>query len=361
MAATTTTLAVTVAHAVAYLTRPLLLRSSNETILKLQLALEASLTALYAASWNPAEPLRGSGRRCMTLSPAASPPRAIYAACRAADVEWADWIAALGGIEFDLFVDPGCVSVRSGRWGAAPFGKLVTVWSQELEAFSRQQQLQQRAQVAQPKVARTPISPAFVETLQQKDEDDEEELFAILADELAAPSYKTPKCSQFFSTAMRAPARSIVSSTTRSSSPSSASSSDDDFDYAFFDDDSDAASSVTTVSSAATETSKLSRRERARLARVIVDKSKKEVTNYDNGKTTVLTGGVLLGAPAAPKAAPVKLVAQSKVFVPRFTAQSKIFVPRLSAVPRLSTAPKASPCTRQPYGPTPGLTWRIRA
>ena len=38
-----------------------------------------------------------------------------------------------------------------------------------------------------------------------------------------------------------------------------------------------------------------SRRERARQARVFVDTTKTEVTPYDNGKTTVLTGGVMLG------------------------------------------------------------------
>jgi hypothetical protein len=52
---------------------------------------------------------------------------------------------------------------------------------------------------------------------------------------------------------------------------------------------------------------KLSRRERARQARVFVDTSKNEVTPYDGGKTTVLTGGVMLGGgpkPKAKKAAP---------------------------------------------------------
>ena len=61
---------------------------------------------------------------------------------------------------------------------------------------------------------------------------------------------------------------------------------------------------------------KLSRRERARQARVFVDSSKNQVTNYDGGKTTVLTGGVMLGggkvkpapvlaaAPAPKKASP---------------------------------------------------------
>jgi protein Tob/BTG len=43
---------------------------------------------------------------------------------------------------------------------------------------------------------------------------------------------------------------------------------------------------------------KRSRRERARQARIFVDSSKNQVTPYEGGKTTVLTGGVMLGAPA---------------------------------------------------------------
>ncbi len=43
-----------------------------------------------------------------------------------------------------------------------------------------------------------------------------------------------------------------------------------------------------------------------------VDVSRTEVTNYDGGKTTVLTGGVMLGqrAPVRPAAAPLAQKAQ---------------------------------------------------
>jgi hypothetical protein len=56
---------------------------------------------------------------------------------------------------------------------------------------------------------------------------------------------------------------------------------------------------------------KRSRRERARQARIYVDSSKNQVTPYEGGKTTVLTGGVMLGAaptlkvPARPVQVPV--------------------------------------------------------
>jgi protein Tob/BTG len=47
----------------------------------------------------------------------------------------------------------------------------------------------------------------------------------------------------------------------------------------------------------------ISRRERARHSRVYIDHSKTEVTPYDGGKTTVLTGGVMLGGSVARKVA----------------------------------------------------------
>ncbi|KIK71321.1 hypothetical protein GYMLUDRAFT_33464, partial [Collybiopsis luxurians FD-317 M1] len=126
-----TSLSVTLAHAISYLTRPLIVQYSATTIIKLQLVLEANLTALYAPTWVSKEPLRGSGRRCLTLSPECLPPRVIYAACLSAGVQWFDWIALLGGKEFDFFVDPGCVSVRHGRKGS-PDCKLITVWADEV-------------------------------------------------------------------------------------------------------------------------------------------------------------------------------------------------------------------------------------
>lgn len=120
-------LSVTIAQAIAYLTRPLIVRYSATAVIKLQLALEANLTSHFAPSWVPSEPLRGSGRRCLTLSPNALPPRPIYNACNGAQVEWSEWIALLGGIEFDLFIDPGCISVRFGNWDSGKVSKFFTV------------------------------------------------------------------------------------------------------------------------------------------------------------------------------------------------------------------------------------------
>ncbi|TFY66054.1 hypothetical protein EVG20_g5037 [Dentipellis fragilis] len=288
-----TALSVTVAHAITYITRPLASRYPAPTILKLQMALEANLSAHCSSTWVPNEPLRGSGRRCLTLSPNAVPPRPIYASMRVANVQWSEWITALGGIEFDLFVDPGCVSVRFGNWGSGQVGKLITVWSEELAASQKQKK-------------------TFAQELLQADEDSEEELFAAIADEIHNPTWTTPITSRFPNVPSRAqkylsPA-SAASAHSRSSSWSSNSSSG----FSFASDDSDS-SSATSVSSSTTEKSKISRRERARQARVYIDTTKTEVTNYDGGKTTVLTGGVMLGGHSG---APIPVAAPAKASKP---------------------------------------------
>ncbi|KAI9445478.1 hypothetical protein H4582DRAFT_1806756 [Lactarius indigo] len=256
---------VTVSHAIAYLTRPLVAFMPTSTVTKLQLALEANLTAHYAHSWVPSEPLRGSGRRCLSLSPTSLPPRPIHASCAAAKVQWSEWMTALGNVEFDLFVDPGLVSVRFIQRGAA--SKLITVWSDEgtEEPRSRSEGTRTSASPAQHRVrsltTAKPVLPTLAQQLMIEDEEDEEELFAALAHELREPTWTTPVLNQFPSTI---PQKFKTSGST------------------------------------------LSRRERARKARVFIDTSKKEVTNYDGGKTTVLTGGVMLGGrqvPAKPASA----------------------------------------------------------
>jgi hypothetical protein len=306
MASSTTSLSsisVTVSHAIAYITRPLVAFIPAPTILKLQLALEANLTAHYAQSWVPSDPLRGSGRRCLSFSPHSSPPRPIYASCMAAKVQWSEWMTALGNIEFDLIVGPGLVSVRFIQPGST--SKLITVWSNDDMEQRRGKFASTLAKPSQPQLRAPPmpktVLPTFAQQLQVEDEEDEEELFAAIAEELRQPTWTTPVIKQFPSTIPQksrylSPA-SAGSHHSRSSSLSSDSSS-----WLCFDSDDSDASSVTTISSAGAEGSKLSRRERAQKAPVFIDTSKKEVTNYDGGKTTVLTGGVMLGArPAATK------------------------------------------------------------
>jgi hypothetical protein len=303
MATSSTSLSITVAQAVAYLTRPLIVSYSATTIIKLQLVLEANLTALYAPSWVPKEPLRGSGRRCLTLSPNGLPPRAIYAACLAAGVQWFDWISVLGGREFDFFVDPGCISMRFGEKGSG--AQLVTVWSNGVATTLPKPSDEERIQEHLRAQLDSRAKKTLAQQLLEDDEEDDDQLFALIADEVAAPAWMTPILDQF-------PVPRSVSplSVSRSSSRSSNSSSGFSFSSAESLDSFGSYTSASTLSSPATKAEnalpKQSRRERARQARVFIDTSKTDVTPYDGGKTTVLTGGVMLGAKAVPAAAPRK-------------------------------------------------------
>ena len=281
-------IAVTLAHAIAYLTRPLVVQYSATTIIKLQLALEANLTAQYSSNWCPEDPLRGSGRRCLTLSPASLPPRPIHKACESANIDWSQWIKLLGGIEFDLFIDPGSVSVRFGNWAAGnKVGKCLTVWS---EASSTTKSTTR----TKPTMASLSLpSKTIAQQLLEDDSQEENELFAILADHVREPTWITPIKTDFppvqsplsagsLSSIDRSSNDSPVSTHSRSSSRSSSLFSYPD--------------SVDSFSTSESSESKMSRRERARVAKVYVDNSRTQVTNYDGGKTTVLTGGVMLGA-----------------------------------------------------------------
>jgi BTG family len=294
---------VTLARAISYLTRPLIVSYPEPIITKLQLVLDANLSSFFAATWTPNDPLHGSGRRCLTLSPKCLPPRVIYSACLASGVQWFDWIALLGGREFDLFIDPGCVSTRFGKKGN-PSSPLIIVWSDErpvpppldlnLEGDSVKAQIGARAHILPVVRGKT-----FAQQLLEADKREDEELFAMLADEISAPSWMTPVCDRFPVSARTSSPLSAISSHSRSSSRSSNSSSC----FSFGSSSSDSYGSSTTVSTFSSSSpverpqSKQSRREKARFTRVYVDTTKTEVTPYDGGKTTVLTGGVMLGGP----------------------------------------------------------------
>lgn len=319
MAASTSfgSLSVTLAQAITYLTRSLITCYSATTIIKLQLALEANLSAQFESSWVPSEPLRGSGRRCLTLSPLCTPPRPIYNACKSAGVEWSKWIALLGGVEFDLFIDPGCISVRFGQWDSSKTSKFFTIWSEELIEEKKRQvsEMQIQAQLkAQAQARAAAAGKTLAQQMISEDYDEDDELFAMIADEVREPTWVTPIASQFPHippprSASSSPV-SVMSSHSRSSSDSSSSA----FSFSSYGSN-DSYGSATTVSLCSTSPEekpagfKLSRRERARQARVFIDASKNEVTNYDGGKTTVLTGGVMLGG--APKARLVTVAASA--------------------------------------------------
>ena len=314
-------LSLALAQAITYLTRSLIARYPATTIIKLQLALENNLKAQFESSWVPSDPLRGSGRRCLTLSPSGVPPRSIYNACKSAGVEWSVWATLLGSVEFDLFIDPGCVSVRFGNWDTGKTGKFFSIWSEDTvdtkEKARKQSEAQLQAQLKAQAAARVIAVPSktFAQQLILQDADEDDELFSMLADEIREPTWITPIASQFPS--VPAPPRSensspvsVISSHSRSSSCSSSSG------FSFSSCGSiDSYGSATTISLASSSPSdekptiRLSRRERARQAKVFIDTTKTDVTNYDGGKTTVLTGGVMLGG--APKVAKLAAVAAS--------------------------------------------------
>lgn len=252
----------------------------------------------------------------------------------------------------DLFVDPGCVSVRFGKGGFGGVSKLYIIWSAMSDMKNTQLSVPQNQTVAQSLV----------------DDDDEDELFNMIADEIRAPTWMTPILNQFptvpRSTAIsppklprsEEPESTISTSTTyssllsastrhsRSSSRSSSSSGSSSFQsdttassvsYSSFkqrpshsrqnstssvansgllpaaslimqapvslEDDDECDGSNTPL---VTPNSKSSRRERVRQAHVHIDATKTDVTPYDGGKTTVLTGGVMLGMKATPAPVP---------------------------------------------------------
>ncbi|KDR84804.1 hypothetical protein GALMADRAFT_291127 [Galerina marginata CBS 339.88] len=284
-----TSVALAVSHAVTFLTAKLAGSYAPSALVKLQTVLEANLIAHYSSSWVPTEPVRGSGRRCMTLSPTCLPPRPVWTACAAANVQWFDWIALLGNSEFDLFVDPACVAIRCQD-------KIVNVWSAESAKPAAPVKVAVSTHRSQLTVGAT--RKTFAQKVLEEDKEEEEKIFTMLADEISAPTWMTPILTQFPAPTRSTSPLSSISEQSRCSSRSSNSSSS-----GFSFTSADTASSRTSAASAKSASSDLkpSRRERARQARVFVDTTRTEVTPYDGGKTTVLTGGVMLGG--GPKAA----------------------------------------------------------
>jgi len=290
-------LSTAVSQVIRFLTSNLVGNYPPTTIINLQTALEANLTNHYASSWYPNDPIRGSALRCLTLSPACLPPSPIWTACTPNNVQWFDWMKMLGSTEFDLFVDPGCVAIRLN-------GQIFTIWSDDnvsvpAAAVPRVDHCTSAVDAA----CRSRMSRrTLAQQLSEDDREEEEQLFHLLNDEIAAPAWTTPIFTHFPIPARSTSPLSCVSEHSRCSSRSSNTSSSGFSHYS-----GDTASSRTSATSGSPKSTasasgqyKQSRRERARQARVFVDSSKKEVTPYDGGKTTVLTGGVMLGGGPKP-------------------------------------------------------------
>ncbi|KAG6837039.1 hypothetical protein H0H93_015902 [Arthromyces matolae] len=285
MAANSANLSLTVSNVIAFLTSPL-----DHTIItqsafyKLKHHLQANLAAFYAPSWRIENPMHKSGDRRLSLSPAVLPPQPIYDACLSAGLQWCVWILALGNTAFDLYADPGCVSIRyhsSNPERNIVAGKYKTIW---VDVPSPAFELFAPIPKSQPKT--------FAQKVLEDDIEEADDLFRMIS--LETRSQPTIHVHLPTSTRSFSP-QSSNSEHSRSSSRSSNSSS------TFLSD-------VSSSASLESSRPKQSRRERAKQARVFVDKTKIAVTPYDGGKTTVLTGGVMLGgaryAPPKPSAIP---------------------------------------------------------
>ena len=287
----TLSLSTAVTRVVIFLTEKLISSYSDNTLIKLQLALKDNLTTHYAPYWDVQRPIKGSGRRSMTLSPMCLPPRPIWSACATANVQWFDWISLLGNKEFDLFVDPGCIAIRCQNmvysvWSAEPAPTAVPVLNLDHTMFIPDTVSSTRT---------------FAQQLIGNDLEEDQSLFQVLADEInSGPVRMAPISTQVAIPTRSTSPLSSVSEHSRCSSRSSSSNSSGTSAFSFASDTSSSHTSLSASTSSSRGDAKQSRRERIRQSRVFVDTSKTEVTPYDGGKTTVLTGGVMLGG--APKA-----------------------------------------------------------
>jgi len=288
--AVSSSLSAAIAHAISFLTRPLTSVHPIPTVIKLQLVLEANLTALYGPTWTPREPLFGSASRCLTLSPDRLPPRPIYSACIATGVQWFEWISLLDNRSFDLFVDPGRVIVHFKQRDGSHSHSL-TIWADGYDNgyLSKNPSGMLGGQQALHLSSGIDCHPGKTAAQQLLEEDlqEEEHIFSLIAEEISAPPWMTP-VNGHFPASVRSPSPfSSTSTFSRCSSRSSDSSSG----FSFYTEAMDLKPPKTVESSFR----KQSCRERNRQPRVFVDTSRTQVTPYDGGKTTVLTGGVMLG------------------------------------------------------------------
>ena len=296
----TLSLSTAVTRVVIFLTEKLISSYPDSTLIKLQLALKDNLTTHYAPYWDVQRPIKGSGRRCMTLSPMCLPPRPIWSACATANVQWFDWISLLGNKEFDLFVDPGCIAVRCQNM-------VYSVWTAEPASTAAVVPNSNQSIFIPGKVSST---KTFAQQVIGNDLEEDQLLFQVLADEInSGPVRMAPISTQITFPPRSTSPLSSVSEHSRCSSRSSSSNSSGTSAFSFASDTSSSGTSLSASTSSSKGDVKQSRRERIRQSRVFIDTSKTEVTPYDGGKTTVLTGGVMLGG--GPKAGKPKKASSS--------------------------------------------------
>jgi hypothetical protein len=82
-----TTMSAALVPAITFLTQPLKSTITSTRFVALQYALSMILAPYLSWSWSPSDPNRGSGRRCLTLSPSCTPPKPIDMAAKQAGIQ----------------------------------------------------------------------------------------------------------------------------------------------------------------------------------------------------------------------------------------------------------------------------------
>ncbi|KAF8633782.1 hypothetical protein AX15_001255 [Amanita polypyramis BW_CC] len=290
---------------ITFLTRPLIMFYTPNEIAILHAILQTTLTTAYFSSREP----------CLfiTLSPVTQPPRPILAACIAAGVQWADWIVALGGKEVDVLIEPSRAVIRFGGQG----GTLKTIWQEPNAYYPPHLRIHVPSSICEERPSRATLRATVdsaiararrgrtkaQELLECNDKEEADEIFALLSNVTGITP--TPTRDQF-----QLDNLSPISSP-ESSRPSSRSSN---FSHLSLTSSTDSMTSLSSASSISIEkasikpalgsTSRFLRSndvpelDRADESEVHVDKSNRNVQKYlyRGGVSTVLTGGVMLGA-----------------------------------------------------------------
>ncbi|KAF8817640.1 hypothetical protein BYT27DRAFT_7181770 [Phlegmacium glaucopus] len=322
---TSTMVPTSISQAINFLTRPLILSQESDMIHSLQMILRSTLQAVYSAA--------RSSRLVLSLSVSSLPPRPIYAACIASGLQWCEWIALLGSRDFDLVIEPHTVSVNY----VGPNPQTIILWSEPLSTpvkrplLSRpnfhnlhvpisklgQQSLMQaslKATIGSAQ-ARANTRTLAQQLLESDHKQEADEIFAMISK--TAIISPTPTREKFSIdipiNAFPSPLSSPELLSPATSRPSSRSST---FSALSFSDTESITSASSTSSTSDLFSSTKPRNTTTfvpRPTRVFINNDKKDVTKYlyQGGVSTVLTGGVMLGGPAAAKNRVAKATSQN--------------------------------------------------
>lgn len=305
-------------HAARFLTRPLILAISPVRVAALQVILRSTLQA--ACSGVPL---------VLPFAPNRVPPRPVFAAAIGAGVSWADWMSLLAPREFALIITPR--TVRAEYAGLRPHS--VIVWAdlstpagpvaapvpepEQVPISKLGQRLQ--ATVASAR-ERAQTRTRAQQLLDATHDDDATELFARLARSHAGLLSPSPTRAAFAPAAPRALFAGFPSPLSAPRSPSPTDSSRPSSRSSMFSAGADSESSASSVAECDAPEVKPAAPPAARTfvasrpapvfvpepaaTKVIVDAKKKDITKYlyQGGVSTVLTGGVMLGAAPAARA-----------------------------------------------------------